>query len=485
MASAEMQLTTSQAFSVNDVLGLKRDGPHQWRLRSDDRRAVVFRLDEECRIISRLMLLHPSEAIVLSFFDGVATLAAVEQHVAYVFSVSDATAHDVVDGTLRRWRSVLGLVDASKRPPTYQGEEFVVAESVIDLSRTRLYRPISLSFHVSDDCMRNCVYCNIAKRKTKDVTVLPLDRWRTIAREAAEVGVVAVQLAGGDPFVRKDIISIIDAFRANGLPVFLSTKPHITPRVAAQLADVGVTRMQVSLDASSAAVCDSITRSPGSFTESVDTIRNLIRNGIKVRTNTVVTSQNVGLVKDLVALLVDLGADIIRVSQYGLSAHAAGAADLLVDPNDMRHARDDVLELRERYPDIDIGVIGSVTQTFSDEQRIQTWRNRAVCTAGRYGFVVLSDGQVILCDELPTEEFWVVGDLSKQNIMEVWESPKIQPLLRPNRQGFAGTVCFDCPDFDPCHEEKGRCFRDSWKAFGTFYAPTAMCPKAPPSRRLL
>ncbi len=245
----------------------------------------------------------------------------------------------------------------------------------------------------------------------------------------------------------------------------------------------GIKRLEWRAPTSSLA--DELTRSRNSFSETVESIRNLIAPGIKVRTNTVATSLNVKSTPELVILLADLGADIIRISQYGFSAYADGGDTLFVEPAEMQRAHDAVRKIAEQYPLLDIFVPRGAPRAASEEERTRAWQNRAVCSAGRYGFVVLSDGKVVLCDELPPSGFWIVGDLSRQSIMDVWNSPHIDALLRPRRSSFKETACFRCEQFDSCHENKGRCFRDAWKAFGTFNAPAPSCPKAPASRRLM
>jgi molybdenum cofactor biosynthesis enzyme MoaA len=181
---------------------------------------------------------------------------------------------------LERWPKVLSERQPNQPdPPQYNPVDFVVPAGEIDLQRRRLYRPLTVLFRVSDDCMRNCIYCNVQRRKTRDLVPLTLDRYRSLASEARSIGVQSVQIGGGDPFVRKDIVEIISAFTSDGLTPIVSTKSRISRDIASRLHDAGVRRMQVSLDAPSPALADRMTQSSGSFEQITSSIRNLLRRG--------------------------------------------------------------------------------------------------------------------------------------------------------------------------------------------------------------
>jgi radical SAM protein with 4Fe4S-binding SPASM domain len=198
----------------------------------------------------------------------------------------------------------------------------------------------------------------------------------------------------------------------------------------------------------------------------------------------VLTKYNVKSAPQLVEWLASLGVDIMHLTPYGLSAYVPNADTLFPSRADVQWVRSRLEEVRARIPETDVALSGMLTYGDSADERQELWANRANCTAGRSGFIVLSDGQVILCDELPATEDFVVGNVSGQSLMEVWNSGAIESQINPSRHRFEGTACFECREFSDCHEIKGRCFRDAWKAYGSFYAPTPLCPRAPVARRM-
>jgi hypothetical protein len=55
----------------------------------------------------------------------------------------------------------------------------------------------------------------------------------------------------------------------------------------------------------------------------------------------------------------------------------------------------------------------------------------------------------------------------------------------PDRNRFAGTICFDCAEYERCVLVKGHCFRDCLKVSGKIYDVNPYCPLSdPPPRRI-
>lgn len=104
---------------------------------------------------------------------------------------------------------------------------------------------------VTDRCDFRCVYC-----MGEDMTFLPrqqvltLEEIQSIAKAFTELGVHKVRLTGGEPLVRRDVISLFDGIgKLNGLREFcVTTNGSQLRRYAQSLKDAGVNRLNISLD---------------------------------------------------------------------------------------------------------------------------------------------------------------------------------------------------------------------------------------------
>ncbi len=111
-----------------------------------------------------------------------------------------------------------------------------------------------LRVSVTDRCDFRCVYC-----MAEDMTFLPkaeiltheeLDR---VASAFVRLGVRKLRLTGGEPLVRRNIMSLFRSLaRHLGTGALdeltLTTNGSQLPRFADELAELGVTRINVSLD---------------------------------------------------------------------------------------------------------------------------------------------------------------------------------------------------------------------------------------------
>lgn len=474
------------AILKNKRLGLIKNDTSEWGLKNDKKRVLLYEAMDDGATINRVALLNPSEAILLSLFDGKRTVEEVVRVSADLFGESLKNAEKNIAQLIKKRGDSMEEKGENSQTAQYNPSDFVIPPSEVDLVHSRLYVPIGLTFRVAGECMRDCIYCNIKQVPDTPETVMPLERWDQLAEEVKQLEMISIILSGGDPFMNKNLAQIIEMFTKRSISPFLATKSLVTKEKAKQLKDAGLTAMQVSIDAPSADVADFLTDSPGTFKQSVASIENLLEAGIKVSTNTVITAYNVLLIPELVRLLSRLGVKQMRNSQFGRSFYKDYQDDLYVSERAGKWLEKRLIKL---YEEEDIPVpfdySYSLDQSLQDPaEKKDAYLNRSICSGGRWGYIIAPGGEVIPCDEMPVTDEYVVGNVSRQSIMEVWDSPGFHKYVKPAREPFKGTVCYECDIFDACHQRQGRCYRDALKAYGSMYEPAPACWKAPKGIRL-
>lgn len=470
----------------NLKLGFKHSDTAHWSMRNDDKRILLYELMHEGAVINQTGMLTPTEAVLMSLFDGKRTVKDVTDVSADLFSVSAEEARQNVDKLLSRWGVALEEKKNGQYSPQFDPKDFVIPAWKVDVFSKRFYRPMTLVLRPTDDCMRDCVYCNVEKRKQDKLKLLSLERWGELAEEIKSIGVVSLTMTGGDPFFRKDFLSILEHFTSRGMYPFVATKSHVSKATARKLADLGINDVQISIDAPNAETTDFLTNSKGFFNQAVDSIKNLLDADIPVSTNAVITGYNVLQAPALVTFLRDLGVKSIKLSQFSRPYHKECEDTLFINEAAGLWLEDRTREISEADDsDFQVG-FGYLKDFYSLtlEERREAFKDRSLCTGSRWGFTILSDGKVIPCDELPAEEEYILGDVTHQSIMEVWRSEQNKKYLAPEREYFKGTECFDCAEFEECHNDRGRCYRDSLKALNKLFAPPPMCPRSPDGIRL-
>ena len=117
----------------------------------------------------------------------------------------------------------------------------------------RLGRNITyLRISVTDKCNLRCRYCmpedGICKKSHVDM--LTEDEFITAVEAAAALGITKVRITGGEPLVRKNIVSICRrTAEVEGIKeVCLTTNGVFLPELAKPLKEAGVKRLNLSLD---------------------------------------------------------------------------------------------------------------------------------------------------------------------------------------------------------------------------------------------
>lgn len=119
-----------------------------------------------------------------------------------------------------------------------------------------------LRISLTDQCNLRCVYCMPPEGVKKRTRLLSLEEIWEIAREAVGLGIKKIRLTGGEPLVRRGMVSLCrELRRLPGLEeLTLTTNALLLPRMAAELKGAGVDRVNVSLDTLDAEKYGRITR---------------------------------------------------------------------------------------------------------------------------------------------------------------------------------------------------------------------------------
>jgi len=110
-----------------------------------------------------------------------------------------------------------------------------------------------LRLSLTDRCNLRCVYC----MPMQGLTFVPGDELlqpyeiEAVVRAAAEIGFKKIRLTGGEPTLRRDLLEIVS--RIKGVPgieeVVMTTNGYLMPRLAQPLAQAGLDRVNLHIDA--------------------------------------------------------------------------------------------------------------------------------------------------------------------------------------------------------------------------------------------
>lgn len=155
-------------------------------------------------------------------------------------------------------------------------------------------RPLVVIWEVTQACDLKCQHCRACAQPFRDLRELTSVEAKRLINEVAEMGAPLFVFTGGDPLKRPDIYQLVEYAAHRGVHPSLtpSATPLLTCEAVAKLKASGLTRLAVSLDASTAAIHDGFRGVPGSWQRTVDVISWAEEAGLQLQINTTVTQRN-------------------------------------------------------------------------------------------------------------------------------------------------------------------------------------------------
>ena len=196
--------------------------------------------------------------------------------------------------------------------------------------------PPRLWVYTNFDCNLACSYCAVASSPRARARRIGLDRFTALVDEAVEEGFTELYVTGGEPFVERDVVAMLEYAAARIETVCLTNAMLFTGRRRAELARLaGLERLtlQSSVDGARPATHDAA-RGEGSWAKAMDGIAYARELGLPVRVAMTETPSNAGQVGDLQALLSELDVPLaVRpLVQRGFSEAGEAVSDAVMVP---------------------------------------------------------------------------------------------------------------------------------------------------------
>ncbi len=224
------------------------------------------------------------------------------------------------------------------------------------------------------ECNNNCLFCMEEDRDGRRESILAMDSDRVRWILEQHRGAHEVCFTSGEPTLRTDLPKLASwALELGYARISLMTNGRRLGYGAftAALVRAGIRRFYVSIHGDTRALHDGLTRTPGSFAQTMTGIMAVARlkpAGVELNTSTVLTKRNAGRQTEIYELLRSRGVDQIVFNALQMN----GRAETFFDP------------IVPRYADVRAGF----------ERLMQT-----SCDAGRHAFLV--DVPMCISEGLP------------------------------------------------------------------------------------
>jgi PqqA peptide cyclase len=181
--------------------------------------------------------------------------------------------------------------------------------------------PLAVLAELTHRCPLQCPYCSNPIELDRARSELTTEEWKKVLSELAELGVLQVHFSGGEPAARKDLVELVKHANDVGLYTNLITSAVLLTREKlAELADAGLSHVQISFQGSEAASADRVAGLKDAHSKKIEVAKWTRELDLPLTVNAVMHRQNLHQLPDIIQMAVDLDADrleVANVQYYG------------------------------------------------------------------------------------------------------------------------------------------------------------------------
>lgn len=332
-----------------------------------------------------------------------------------------------------------------------------------------------VGFTINYKCDGNCVYCfikpDIASKNANITDELSIEEFQEILKQAIPLGLEEIQLSGGEPLLKKDILEFVKIAKNLGLRVGIFTNGSmLNKEILEKLKSLKLDWIRVGLGGSDYKMSQRAGRlndTKERFNKILSNIKSSVNAGFITGVFTPVTKNNYKDIRRTAALAKDLGVKYIIFCNYILLGNEQ---DKLNEMGIEGHykAIEEFLKAREEQRNfIDVYAYYGFFEYLSPN-----WKESDVnavlkgpCGRERLAFIANGDIRTCLCTTYKLDIF----RKKDFNLKNIWG---YHPLLIEIRKNKKFEPCLHCKRINIC----SPCLTSTMSAYKKIDMPPAQCP---------
>ncbi len=351
------------------------------------------------------------------------------------------------------------------------GIQFLEQESGID--KTPQLKKIG--FTLNYKCDGNCSYCfikpDIASKNANITDEIFIGEFQEILKQAIPLGLEEIQLSGGEPLLKKDILELIKIAKNLGLRVGIFTNGSmLNEEILEKLRLLKIDWIRVGLGGSDYKMSQRAGRlndTKERFDKILNNIKSSVNAGFITGVFTPVTKNNYKDIRKTAALAKDLGVKYIIFCNYILLGNEQ---DRLNEMGIEEHykAIEEILKARKEQKNfVDVYAYYGFFEYLSPNWKESDSNSilKGPCGRERLAFIANGDIRTCLCTSYKLDTF----RKKDFNLGNIWKHP---PFLIEIRKNKKFEPCLHCKKISIC----SPCLTSTMSAYKKINMPPAQCP---------
>lgn len=301
-----------------------------------------------------------------------------------------------------------------------------------------------LTIEIIQQCNSNCIYCSSLSTKNSKHEI-PLNKLKEIADFAITKQANNINISGGEPLLKTDLIDFIEYCHELNLTTNIYTSGNVSmiaflDNIKTKNIDIDKIKLIFNYNSSEPEVFKQIVNSDTFTLDDINlNINECIKAGLDIEVHTVPSALNINSIFETCKHLKTLGVKQVSLLRLVLQGRAEKNRELLEIK--------DLSKLEQ--------IINDIQNTLCDESfnlRIgipfAQYVNEAIsCNAGFSKLIIRYDGIVFPCEafkEAPNNEKYILGDINKDSLDTIWDKYYLLNELK-NLKAQTCNNCETCP----------------------------------------
>ncbi len=418
-----------------------RESLHHLRVAEGDYRGMRLHLRLE-RDGSGVLVINASRVVFLNktateivhgFIKGESEDKTVK-HLLRRYTVNAETAR-------KDYRETLFAVNTFAQAPEVCPVSYLNVQKIEPFQK-ELSAPYRMDIALTYRCNNKCVHCYAGgPRQTSELTT---NEWTKVIDRLHGLGIPQVVFTGGEPTLRDDLALLIAHTQKVELVSGLVTNGRkLKDRAFLQsLIDAGLDHVQITVESLDAKVHDKITGTEGSWSETVEGLKNALASSIYTVTNTTLSKYNVEHIEETISFLNELGVKNFACNSLIYSGKAPQVAQNFA----LEEASlEPVLErIKNKTRHLGMEFTWYTPTQYCEINPLQLELGIKSCSACRINMAIEPDGTVIPCQSYTIAP---LGNILKDSWSKIWQNPL---CLKIRERKYAPEKCYECPNLNIC-----------------------------------
>lgn len=330
------------------------------------------------------------------------------------------------------------------------------------------FRPYTLIAELTHRCPLHCAYCSNPINLLNYRDEIDTHTWLRVFREAEALGVVQLNLTGGEPLLRDDLEKLIEEAQKLGFYTNLITSGiPLTRQRLVQLRDAGLNSVQVSFQSIDEAVAERICKLPA-LPQKLIVAEWVKALDLPLTINTVLHRENLHEITEIITMAERLKADRLELANVQFLGWGLRNRHVLLPTREqLDEARVIAREAKKR-------LAGKMEVFFVMPDYYAEFPKTCMGGWGQRFILVVPNGLVSPCHLAHTISGMQLDSVQTHSLEEIWfESPGFNQF---RGEGWMPDLCRTC---DRRHVDFGGCRCQAFHLTGQAAKTDPVCSLSP------